>query len=214
MPAFRGFIALISATLGVLACGRPLKLSKDQFLDTGLHRVEGSGHGEFFVSPDVESVRARIQQSNTVAVRCEVIAQPKLESPGLSLAKEMLTKELCYAFKYDLTRRPRPQRGRAMAPPVRVSQSPAGSGVAVLEVVLINVEGDGERLAPAKGTLLRVRLLEAPRAKPLLQYFYDVGGVAARWPLSDLVSDSLEQLYVRFDAVLDSSSVDISRSRR
>jgi hypothetical protein len=214
MRALGGVVGLVSALS--LACGAggpaPLRLSKEPFLDTGLHRVERPGRGELLVSPDLERVRAQIRESNGAILRCQVSVDKKHDSPALAPAKQVLERELCASVEHNITTRPRPSVGPGSEAPARLVSSP-GPGVMLVEAWLINVEGDATRLEPTPKTMFSLRLFESLGGKPVMRY-YEEARSAANGPLDAMIDASMGRLYELYEDVLNSGPTDVAAPPR
>jgi hypothetical protein len=207
MRAFATPVGWISTV--ALACSAggpaPLKLSKQPFLDTGLHRVEQPGRGELFVAPDLERVRARISAHQAVMPSCQVT--PKKDGPELAAARQALERDLCAALSRALASVPTDH-----GTPVRIAGEP-GPNVLLLRAVLIEVEGDATRLAPTPRSTLSLRLSESVGGKPVLRY-YEVARSGARGPLDELVAGALGRLYGLQQQVVRSGRTDVAAQPR
>jgi len=197
------FVGMACATL--LACQasgpRPLKIAKEPFQNTGLHRVEMPGKGELLVSPDLDRVRQQLHETEGAIVRCQTTVDKREDSTQLADAKRALEQELCAAVERGIIARPRPAVGPGSESPARIVRDP-GPGVMFVEAWLIDVEGSAAKLRPTPQSMFSLRLSESLGGEPVMRYYEPVGARAGG-PLDALVDSSLDRLYAVYEQVLE-----------
>jgi hypothetical protein len=214
MRAFAGIVGLTSALAIACTAGgpKPLKLSKEPFMDTGLHRVDMPGRAQLLISPDLERVRQQLRETDGAILHCQVTVDEADDAPGLAPAKATLARDLCAAAQKGIVARPRPAVGPGSEAPARIVAEP-GPGIMYVEVWLIGVEGDAKRLKPTPDSKFSLRLSESLQGAPVMRYYEDVGS-AASGPIDVLVDRSLDRLYGVYDQVLDAQQPDVASPPR